>query len=453
MKLDYLKDKTFYKVLIGIALPITIQNLISTSLNMVDTVMIGRLGEKQIAAVGLANQLFFLFILIAFGTNSGASIFIAQYWGKKDTLQIRKVLGLSLLVGGTISLFFAAGAFFIPEFILRIFTEDGQVVLLGSQYLRIVSFSYLMTTVSFAYGFASRSVGQAKLPMYVSAASLLCNTLLNYLLIFGKFGFPMMGIRGAAIATVISRFLEMFLLLFIIYKKGDTLAAKFHEMLDFSKPFVLKFFRTTLPVILNEGFWSLGMVIYSIAYARIGTGAIAAVQISNTIQNVFMVLNMGLANASAVMLGNELGANKIDKAISYGYTFLILGPVMGIVFGAILYLTSPLILSIFKISESVYNDAFKIIIVMSIFMFVKIYNAIVIVGIFRSGGDTKFALVLELGSVWCIGVPLAFLGAFLWKLPVYWVVVLVSLEEVVKAVIGLPRVISKKWARNMVDEL
>ena len=230
MKLDYLKDKTFYKVLIGIALPITIQNLISTSLNMVDTVMIGRLGEKQIAAVGLANQLFFLFILIAFGTNSGASIFIAQYWGKKDTLQIRKVLGLSLLVGGAISLVFAAGAFFIPEFILRIFTEDEQVVLLGSQYLRIISFSYLMTTISFAYGFASRSVGQAKLPMYVSAASLLCNTLLNYLLIFGKFGFPMMGIRGAAIATVISRFLEMFLLLFIIYKKGDTLAAKFHEI-------------------------------------------------------------------------------------------------------------------------------------------------------------------------------------------------------------------------------
>ncbi len=453
MKLDYLKDKVFYKALIGIALPITIQNLISTSLNMVDTVMIGRLGEKQIAAVGLANQLFFLFILIAFGTNSGASIFIAQYWGKKDILNIRKVLGLSILVGGMFSLIFAAGAFFIPKSILRIFTEDEQVVLLGSQYLRIISFSYLMTTVSFAYGFASRSVGQAKLPMYVSATSLLCNTLLNYLLIFGKFGFPMMGIRGAALATVISRFFEMFLLLFIIYKKGDTLAAKLHEMLDLSKPFIFKFFHTTLPVILNEGFWSLGMVIYSIAYARIGTGAIAAVQISNTIQNLFMVLNMGLANASAVMLGNELGANKIEKAISYGYTFLILGPAMGIIFGAILYLTSPLILSIFKISESVYNDAFKIIIVMSIFMFVKIYNAIVIVGIFRSGGDTKFALVLELGSVWIIGVPLAFLGAFLWKLPVYWVVVLVSLEEVVKAVIGLPRVISKKWAKNMVDEL
>ena len=453
MELNHLKDKIFYKTLLSIALPITIQNLISTSLNMVDTVMVGRLGETEIAAVGLANQVFFLFILLAFGINSGASIFIAQFWGKKDIINIRRVLGIALMAGGFVSLIFAAGALFVPEFILSIFSRDQKVILLGSQYLRIVSFSYLATTISFAYGFASRSVGQAKLPMYVSAISLLCNTLLNYLLIFGKMGFPVMGIKGAALATLVSRLLEMIILLIIIYKKGETLAGKINEMFDLTRTFIKKFFDTAMPVILNEGFWSLGMVMYSIAYARIGTGAMAAVQIANTIQNLFMVFNMGLANASAVMLGNELGANHRDQAIKYGYNFSVLGPAVGVALGIILYISAPLVLSFFRISATVYGDTYKIILVMAVTMFAKMFNAIIIVGIFRSGGDTKYALALELCSVWLIGVPLAFLGAFYWKLPVYWVVALVHLEEVLKAIVGIPRVLSKKWAKNMVDDL
>lgn len=453
MQLNHYRDKTFYKTLLSIAIPITIQNLISTSLNMVDTVMVGKLGEIEIAAVGLANQLFFLFILIAFGINSGASIFIAQFWGKRDIQNIRRVLGISLIAGGVVSTVFAAGALFFPEFILSVFSKDQKVILLGSQYLRIVSFSYLATTISFAYGFASRSVGQAKLPMYVSAISLLCNTLLNYLLIFGVFGFPQMGIRGAALATLISRLLEMVLLLIIIYKRQETLAARINEMLDLPRDFVKKYFDTATPVIINESFWSLGMVMYSVAYARISTEAIAAVQIANTIQNLFMVFNFGLANASAVMLGNELGANNNEKAIKYGYNFAVLGPLVGMILGIMLYLSTPLALSSFQVSDVVYRDTQKIILVMSIFMFVKMFNAILIVGIFRSGGDTKYALALELSSVWLIGVPLAFIGAFYWKLPVYWVVAVVSLEEVVKAIVGLPRVLSKKWAKNMVDNL
>ncbi len=453
MKESYLKDKTFYKIMLGIAVPITMQNLISTSLNMVDTIMIGKLGESELAAVGLGNQVFFLFILIAFGINSGSSIYIAQFWGKKDIPSIRKVLGLSLILGGILGLFFTVGAFFFPDFILKIFTEDMEVVALGSKYLKTVSLSYIVTMISFAYGFASRSVGQAKLPMYISAISLGVNTLLNYLLIFGNFGFPMMGVTGAALATVISRTLEMTLLLSVIYKNGEVLAAKLYEMLDLSKPFVKRFLNTTVPVILNEGAWSLGTVMYSVAYGRIGTGAIAAVQIANTIQNIFLVLSKGLANASAVMLGNQLGSNHTKRAIDYAFSFLIIGSAVGLGLGVILYLTAPFALSIFEISEEVYNNTLKIIAVMAIFMFIKIYNAIVVVGIFRSGGDTKFALILELGSVWLIGVPLAFIGAFWWKLPVYWVVALVSLEELVKALVGLPRVISTKWAKNVVDDI
>ncbi|KXG73748.1 MATE family efflux transporter [Thermotalea metallivorans] len=453
MNPTYLKDKHFYKTMLGIALPIALQNLISSSLNMVDTVMIGRLGETEIAAVGLANQVFFLFILLTFGVNSGCAIFIAQFWGKKDIFNIRRVLGLALISGGMISLSFAAGAFFVPSFILSIFTKDKTVIELGAQYLRIVSFSYFITAISFAYGFASRSIGKAKLPMMVSAVSLLSNTVLNYLLIFGKMGFPAMGLRGAALATLIARSIELFLMLKMIYKDGEVLAGKIKEMLNLDLGFMAKVFQTALPVILNEGFWSLGMVMYSIAYARISTEAIASIQISNTVQNVFMVVAMGLGNSCAVMLGNEIGAGHRKKAISYAATFSILGPVLGAAMGFVLILASPFILSLFKVSPTVYENAHRILILMGLFMAARIFNTILIVGILRSGGDTKFSLFLEMGSVWLLGVPLAFVGAILWKLPVYWVYALISLEELLKASIGLPRVISKKWVRNVVEHM
>lgn len=448
-----LTDRNFYKRMFSIAIPIAIQNLISSSLNMVDTVMIGSLGDVSLAAVGMANQFFFLFIILMFGINSGASIFIAQFWGKRDVQNIRKILGIGLISGGLISIIFTTGAFFVPKLIMNIFSKDNQVIELGSQYLRIVCFSYTITAISFSYGFSSRSIGNAKLPMVVSAISLLSNTFLNYLLIFGNFGFPALGIKGAAIATLISRTIEVSLLLGIIYYRKGVLAARIRELTDITKPFIIKVFRTTLPVVLNEGFWSLGVTMYSVAYGRIGTEDFAAVQISNTIQGLFMVIAMGLGNSCAVMIGNQIGANDNEKAFDYAKSFSILGPVIGILLGIVLLILSPYILYLFNVSSYVQQNAYRTLIVISIFISLKIFNTILIVGILRSGGDTKFSLFLEMGSVWGIGVPLAFLGALYWKLPVYWVVALVSMEEIVKALIGLTRIISKKWIRNVVEEI
>ena len=449
-----LKDKNFYKVMLGIALPIVLQNLISSSLNMVDTLMITSLGEASIAAVGLANQVFFFFVLILFGINSGSSIFVAQFWGKRDVKNIRRILGIALMIGGALSIIFAASAFFMPKAIMRIFTKDIEVVELGVKYLRIVSISYLLTAVSFSFSVASRSIGQAKVPMIVSAIALLVNTLFNYLLIFGKLGFPQMGIEGAALATLISRIIEMVLILFITYSSRNALAAKPRELLDISASFLAKFFKTTTPVILNEFFWSLGMVMYSIAYARIGKEATATVQISTTIQNIFMVVSMGLANACAVMIGNKIGADNKEEGITYAKTFSVLGPTIGIILGILLYFLSPIILLLFdKLSPEVYYSARRMLIVISVTMSIRTFNAILIVGILRSGGDTKFSMFLEMGSVWLVGVPLAFLGALVFKLPVYWVLAMVSLEEVVKATIGIPRLLSMKWVRNVVEHM
>ncbi|KAB3534889.1 MATE family efflux transporter [Alkaliphilus pronyensis] len=443
--------KDFYKVMASIAIPIALQNLISSSLNAVDTVMIGNLGAAEIAAVGLSNQVFFIFVLILFGINSGMSIFTAQYWGKQDINSIKKVLGLALALGLSFSFVFFVAAAVFPQFILKIFTEDIKVIELGSEYLRIVSFSYVFTGISFAYSFILRSTGNAKLPMMVSAISLLGNTLLNFVLIFGVGSIPPLGIKGAAIATLLSRILETILILSYIYHSYEVLAVKSLKVFKISKGFLKQVMATTTPVILNEALWALGMSMYSVSYARISTEAVASVQIALTIQGIFQVIGMGLGNASAVMIGNVIGANQEKKAVDYAKKFSAMGIITGGIIGIIMIILAPYVIRLFNVSEIVSLNAVRILRVFALFMAFKFYNIILIIGILRSGGDTRFSLFLELSSVWLFGVPMVFIGAHIWRLPIHFVVVLVSCEEIIKMVVGFGRVASKKWVKRVIE--
>lgn len=444
-------DKQFYKTLLHLAIPIATQNLVASSLNMVDTIMIGRLGETEIAAVGQANQLFFLFMLFLFGVNSGASIFTAQFWGKGDIKNIRRVLGIGLMTATMASVIFTALALLFPEQVLRIYSADPAVIALGSDYLRIVGWSYGITAITFAYSAVLRSTEQAKLPMMLSVVGLGTNTLLNYLLIFGEFGFPMMGVKGAAIATVIARAVEAVLMVLLVYGKKHVAAGSIRELLDLSRDFVKRFYRTTVPVILNESLWAIGTSIYAIVYGRIGTGAVAAVNISGTIERIAMVLFFGMANASSVMIGNRIGAGEEDKAYDYGKRFLTLGPLFGILMGFILILSRGFLLIFFNISPEVDLAAQRILLIFGLIMPVRIFNLIMIIGILRSGGDTRYSLFLDSVGVWCIGIPLAFIGGILMGLPVYWVFLLVATEEVFKIIFGYRRFFTKKWINNLVQ--
>lgn len=323
-------DKVFYSRLITLALPIAMQNFISSSLNMVDTLMIGKLGEAPIAAVAQANKIFFLFTLILFGINSGGSSFTAQFWSKKDINGIRKVLGICLLSGGVSAIVFSVGAIFFPSQLMYVFAKDLEVIALGSDYLRIVAFSYLVTAITFSYSILLRSTGEAVIPMAISMVSLGVNTLLNWILIFGNLGFSPMGVKGAAIATVIARILEVGLFIAIIYRKQSSLAASLKEMLDFSIQFIRKFYKTTIFVILNEFIWALGTTMYSIAYGRMSKEAVVSISISSNVEQIAMVIFFGLSSACAVMLGNEIGAENEEKAFSYAKRFAIIGPILGV---------------------------------------------------------------------------------------------------------------------------
>lgn len=449
------KNKDFFRVMISIALPITLQNLIASSVNMLDTLMITSLGNESLAAVGLANQVFFFYAVTIFGVATGSSIFIAQFWGKKDTENIGRIMGISLAIVTVLGILFTLAALIVPEYIMKIFSSDAEVIRLGVDYLRIVSLSYVITGISFSYAVASRSIGQAKMPMVASMVSFVTNAVFNYLLIFGKLGLPVLGVKGAAYATVLARILEIIIILYSIYSnKNNPLAQNFKSMTNWSKDFIKKYFKTAYPVILNEAFWSLGTVLYSLAYAKIGTEAAAAVQILSTVQNIFMVMTRGLANACTVMVGNKIGAEEENEAVEYANSFMILSVALGMILGILLFISTDTILLFFRnITPGLHDASKKLLVVAAFFFFVKSFNGTLIVGVLRGGGDTKFSMLLEMGSVWLVGVPLAFLGALVFKLPVYYVSILVNMEEVVKAAIGIPRIISKKWVTNVIKDM
>lgn len=445
-------DKKFFKVLLKLAIPIVLQNLVLSSLNLVDTIIIGGLGERAIASVGLANQYFFLLNLILFGITSGSSIFTAQYWGNRDIPNIKRVLGLCIITGGLAALLFTIGGLFLPEKILSIFTKDTAVIVLGSEYLRIIAFSYIITSISFAFSFTLRSTGQVKIPMVVSITALGINTALNYILIYGYFGFPEMGVRGSALATLIARAIEMVFILTVVYKTKNVIAGNLNQLFNLTINFIKNFFKVTIPVILNESIWALGVTLYSVVYARMGTEVIASTNISSTIERITWVIFMGLGNACAVMIGNKIGEGNDKEAFTYAKRFIILGPSLAIIGGIFVFFNSHFILSAYKVSPTVYNYAAKNLIVFSVFLWVKVFNFTSIVGILRSGGDTKFCLFIDTSGVWLIGVPLAFLGGLVWHLPVYWVYTLVFMEEIYKFILGLPRILSKKWINNLVSQ-
>lgn len=445
------KDRSFYNKMLAIAVPIILQNLMSSLLNMVGTVMVGALGEAQIAAVGLANQVFFVFFLLIYGINSGCGIFIAQYWGSKDEDNIRRTVGLSVVVGVVVGLLFTVVALYLPRQIMQLFTVDNAVIEYGIIYMRYVSIGYVLTSLSIAYSFAARNIGDVRVPMVITAVSLIINGVLNFILIFGYLGLPRLGVAGAAIATVLARLIEAASLVYWVYvvRKNKVITPGIKDIKRLNAKYIKNILITAIPVILNDVFWALGMTMYSAAYARIGTTAIAAIQIANTAQNIFIVISIGLASSCAVMLGNEIGSGDKEKAILYAKRFLIIGTLVGLLLGLILILISPIVLMLFRNTQAVQQLAKLIMMIMGIFLWCRFMNGILVVGVLRSGGDTTFSMILETCSVWLVGVPLAFAGALWWHLPVHVVYTLICLEELVKAYFGIKRVKSNKWVRDV----
>lgn len=444
-------DPFFYKSLIAIAIPIIIQNLISSMLNMIDNVMVGGLGNESLAAVGIANQIFFIFALVLFGTNASLSIFIAQYWGKKSGRDIRQAIGLGLIFSFIFSILFMGAIFSVPEIFIGIFTTDKAVIKLGVDYIVIVAIGYPLTAISMVYSVGLRSIEKAAFPLVSSASSLVVNTVLNYVLIYGKFGFPMLGVKGAAIATVIARVLECVLIIGLVYRKDLAVACRLKDIFSLKRKFVFSIIRVAIPIIANESLWVLGTSAFAVVYGRMGTNEIAAFNILQTLDRISFVITLGLGSACAVLIGKKIGEGRNDKAYIYGARSIIIAPIVGVIIGVILFVTRNSVVSLYDVSPVVKEFARTIIILSACMMVVKSINFTNLMGVLRAGGDAHFVLVLEAIPLWFISVPLAiYTGLFLhWPLP--YVFLVAQAEEIIKGTLGLFRFFTKKWIHNLVS--
>jgi len=451
MNFSFLRDKTFMRAMLGLAAPVALQQLISAGLNMVDVLMVGQLGEASIAALGLANQIFFLLILFLFGVTSGMAIFTAQYWGQGDVESIHKVLGLCLTVAVSVGALFTLAAMLIPETILGLYTEDPEVISLGSSYLRIVGISYMFMAITTSYFAVLRSITWVKVTVFVSVIALLLKTGLSYMLIFGIGGFPAMGVRGAATGTTFGWIFQSVLVIVLVYTLKTPLAANPLTFFRFDRNFASKVLTTAAPAAINEVFWSLGITMYNAVYARIGTGAIAAVQISATIEDIAFVFFIGLGNACAVMIGNKIGAKEKETAYEYGKHFLLLTVGTALVSGVVIMSIRGPVVQLYDISTEVAQNARTLMMIFSLTVWLRAINFIFFIGALRAGGDTRFAMFMEIFSIWVIGVPAALIGGFVLKLPVYGVYLMVLLEELVKAFIIVHRYRSRKWIHDLVN--
>lgn len=439
----------FYKKLIKIAAPIAVQGIISSSLGLVDNIMVGSLGEEALAAVGIAMQIFFVQYLFVFGFVSGCGTFVAQFYGAGDKKGVHKTLGFAITISLLIGLVFFIAAFFFPERVIALYTDDLSVVPLARTYMRTGSWTILFLGFSIPIEAALRGTQQTTLPLYISSFVFSLNTILNYFLIYGKLGFPHWGVFGAAIATVIARFLEMFILLMVI-RKGNYLSGRMSEYFDWKKAFLKRVLNNAKSTTGNELFWSLGQTVYVAAFARLGVTAYASFQAANNINGVFIFAGYSIGDATLIMLGEYLGRRENELAERIAKKVLKIGTVIGIISAFGLYFLGRLMLQLFDLTDlgRVYSE--RLLLVMAIIMAIKVYCTILVTGILRAGGDTKFAMFAECGAVWLIGVPLAFIGALTLHLPIYLVYALIGTYNIVEAIILTLRFKSKKWNKTMI---
>ena len=451
--LDFYRDPEYFSEVQKIAIPIIIQQLMFSGLNMLGVIFVGQKGEASVAAVGLAGQVAFLLNLVHFGIISGAAMFSAQFWGRRDVPNLRRVLGLCLMMAVSASFIFFALSQLWPSQILSIYSKDLSVIDLGTDYIRTFSWTFIFYAITFSYAFVMRSTGDVKTPTTISVLALLLTTFLSYSLIFGKFGLPELGIQGAAVAAVIARLLECVTLLTVIYRGNSPVAASLRELTNFDGGFFGKVIRPMFPVILNELLWALGVTTYNVIYGRMGTSSYAAMNIVSTIEQMAFVIFIGIANATSVLVGNRIGAGREEEAQSYAGRSLGLGVVGGIIIGLILQLVKEPVLSLYNVSPEVIENAGHVMDVVSLFLWVRVTNMTIVIGILRAGGDTRFSLFLDGIIIWLVGVPMAYLGANVFHLPVYLVYLCAMSEEVTKWFLGIARYRSRKWINDLAAQV
>ncbi len=445
------RPDNFTKKLLTLVIPIAFQQFMLSLVSASDALMLGALTQNSLSAVSLAGQVTFVENLFFAAMTIGHSMFAAQYWGRQDKISVEKIFAYVLKITAAVSFAFFLASLCFPNALMRIFTNEQPLIASGAIYLRTVSPSFFLTGISQIYLCTLKNTGQAVKSGVISSASVIINIALNAVLIYGLFGFPKLEIAGAAIATVISRAIEVIWCLIETAKK-ERIKLRLSYIIRSDKPLRRNFWKHTMPVLGNEIVWGVGFTMYSVIMGHLGTDAVAANSIANIVKNLTACFCTGLGSGGGIMVGNELGAGKTEIAKEYGRRLCKLSIVCGAISGLLLPALSPLIPVVTDLSETSAEYLKWMLVMCSCYMIGKSVNGTTIAGIFCAGGDSKFGFLCDTVTMWCITVPLGLFFAFILKLPVLAVYFVINLDEIIKLPAVYRHYKKYKWVKILTSK-
>lgn len=438
----------FYSKILKLVIPIVVQNLLSAAVNSADVVMLNYVGQSSISAVSLAANYANILFMVYYGLGTGASMLCAQYWGKKDLQPIRVVEGIALRFSILITLVFSAFAFFAPELMMKVFTKDAELISIGAGYLRFMSITYLCWCVIEVYLAILRSIGRVTISMLLNILAFVLNIFLNAVFIFGLFGAPKLGAAGVALATVISRVTELLGCVIVSLLSKDIRLNPAYMFLH-NKLLVKDFLHLALPALLNDISWSVAFSMYSVILGHLGTDVVAANSLVVVVRNFATVLCFGTASAGGILLGNVMGQGNLDLARDYAKKIIKLTVITGAVGGVLILAATPFVLHFASLTDTAMHYLKYMLLINSYYVMGAAVNTTLIAGVFRAGGDSRFGMICDTIDMWCYAVPLGFLAAFVFKLPVMVVYFLLCTDEFVKWPWVIRRYRSEKWLKNI----
>ena len=457
MKL-FKKDPLFYKKVFTLALPIALQSLITIGVNMLDTIMVGSLGEEALSATSLANSFISIYQIFCMGLGMGASVLVSRYWGMKNAdagnddapKALRQTVCLMLRLTLLLAALFAAATCLIPALIMRMYTSETNIISLGCIYFKYSIITYFFLGVSLTTTIALRSVGQVRLPLFVSIGAFFVNLGANYVLIFGKAGFPKMGIAGAALGTLIARIFETFFILGFLLVKDSRINFRLRDIFMKTGSLLGEYIRISIPVLISDGILALGNNSVAMVIGHLGAAFVAANAITSVTQQLSTVVISGVSQAGAIVTGQTLGMGEKEKTMEQGWLFLGLGFGLGMVSAIFIMLVSgPVINAYNNVSEETSSIAFELMNAISFIIVFQATNSIMTKGVLRGGGDTRMLMLTDNIFLWTLSIPLGLIAGFLLGLPAFWIYVFLKIDQIVKTVWCIGRLKSGKWIKKI----
>ena len=448
--LTIFKNQKLRKNIVSIAIPIAMQNLITFLAGLMDTLMLGQVGEVELSAATIANQYSMLLMGLSFGIASGTNVLLAQYWGKQDKKSMHSILAIAYHLTVIVAAIFFIPALFFPELVMKIFTNDIDVIANGAVFLRYVSFSYIATALSNVILMTLRSVGTVKISIYVYLNSLVMNTFLNWVFIFGHLGSQPLGVKGAAIATTITRIFEFLLSVTFMFGGFEKrLQLKIRHLYKFDISFFKDMSKVVLPVILNEFLWSAGNSGLMMVMGRMSRAFVTATSITNVTVQLAQIITIGISNACAIMIGNIIGEEKYDYAKEFANGMFVLSIFLGILSGLVIFAIRPIVLALYNITPETYEIAMAVLGSAAIVVFCQTQAIMHMMGILRGGGDIHFVLICDIIFLWLCALPLGAIAGLYFKLPPHIVFLILKCDELLKIIFSTFRIKSGSWVKNL----